>query len=91
LLKRFFKQVTVLGIVVRHRGFLIRGHHSQGLRPALPFPLGHIERFLAWHIPPWSRSVVQPQQVLFTPDVPQVCWGFLALCSEPLSKNPASV
>jgi SAM-dependent methyltransferase len=82
-LQRFFQQVTVFGVVIHNRDFLIRHHHSQGIHPVLPFPLGNIERFARWHIPCWQGSVVRPQQVEVVRDVPRLCWGFLAMCAAP--------
>jgi len=82
LLQRFFKQVTVFGVVLHNRDFLIRHHSSQGIWPVLPFPVGNIERFVRWHLPFWEGSVVQPAQVAIVRDVPRLCWGFLAMCAE---------
>lgn len=83
LLQRFFHEVRILGIVVHHRGFLIRYHQSQGIAPTLPFPLANIERFLRWRLPIWRNAVVQPREVEFVAAVPRLCWGFLAVCSAP--------
>ncbi len=83
LLQQVFRHVTILAIMIRQREFLIRYHHSQGLQPTLPVPLSNIERFLAWHMPPWNRLVVQNQHVQFTPEILPMCWGLLAICQEP--------
>jgi 2-polyprenyl-3-methyl-5-hydroxy-6-metoxy-1,4-benzoquinol methylase len=83
LLSQEFKQVTVLGVMIRERGFLIRYHDSQGLNPVLPFPLSSSERFLFWRVTPWRDSVVQVRHVEFVADPPPHSWGLLAVCSEP--------
>ncbi len=83
LLCQAFKQVTVLGVMIHERGFLIRHHDSQGLAPVLPSPFSNIERFLAWRVPPWKHSVVRIRHVEFVTDPPPHCWGLLAVCAEP--------
>lgn len=84
LLRDHFQRVTLYGILVNHRGFLVRYHHSQGLDPVLPFPLSNIERFVWWHVPPWKNAAAATRDVDIDPTVPPMCWSFLALCAEPL-------
>lgn len=82
LLHSAFAHVHLFRVVLRHRSFLLR-YQPAGLKHYLPFPLAHIERFLAWHIPPWNQQMLAPRHVTFTPEDAPLCWGFFAVCAYP--------
>jgi SAM-dependent methyltransferase len=82
LLRRFFRSVRIECVTLT-RGFLAR-FQPHALDPALPFPLGNLERFLYWHVPPWNRYALAPRDVSIGPRYSPGCFGFLATCSEPL-------
>lgn len=90
LLTQSFRQVRIQCVVVQQRSFLVR-YYRHALRTRLPFALAHLERFLYWHVPPWNRYLLQPQDILFTEEYTPACLGFLALCTRPVGVSRANV
>lgn len=83
LLRREFGGVEIFSVVIRQRAFLAR-YLPHILAPALPFPLANLERFLYWHVPPWNKQTLHPNDVVIYPGYLPGCMGFFAVCSDPL-------
>jgi SAM-dependent methyltransferase len=82
VLRRAFEQVSIWCLSIRQRSYLVRYQRS-ALRLTLPFPLAHLERFLAWHLPLWNRRSLRPRNIVFSKQYRADCTGFLACCASP--------
>jgi SAM-dependent methyltransferase len=82
VLRRAFEQVSIWCLFIRQRSYLVR-YQRGALGLTLPFPLAHLERFLAWHLPVWNRRSLRPRDVVVSEHYRADCTGFLACCAYP--------